>query len=231
MYEINIQLKKELHNFLARKAMVQWYLRIILMNGLIILLPKYKIIPVTYNKPLLCIGFMMFSVFLIPNNLSLDLVGGEKYHRTMETLLSTPADIRKIFIAKTLFIESLGLVSLLGISIIDNLLLKLFLNRTFLDAGFSLRWLVSMYMIIAASIIVLGMLGSFVAFLVSDLKIGGYIIAAADFILVYLIVNNLKNIDEKYIVSTSVILFCTIIFLALVAILRLKKTIVMKNLK
>ncbi|MDK2968160.1 MULTISPECIES: hypothetical protein [Lacrimispora] len=231
MKEIYVVIKKEWSNFLVRRAMIRWYLWIIIINSFIIILPRYKMIPVTNNKALLCLGFMAFSVFLIPNNLSLDLVGGEKYHRTMETFISTSVDIRKALFAKTLFIEILGLVSLVAITILDNVLLKLIFHITFLDAGFSLRWIIAMYFVIGAGILTLALLGSYVAFHVSDLKTGGYIIAIADAILVYLIMNNLKIINEEYLIITAIGIFCIVGVLSLLSIFRLNKVDVMKKIR
>lgn len=231
MHEVILVLKKETKNFLKRKAMLRWYFWLIIMNSFMLLLPKYEFIPISKNKPLMCIAFMLFTVLLVPNNLTLDLVGGEKYHKTLETLISTPISIRNTFLGKVLFIQILGIGALILITVIDNGLLYIFFSKSFLDAGVSIRWLISMYILVLACIILLSIIGSYVAFNITNLKTGGYIVSLIDILFVYLLVSNLRELNDQYAILTGVSTYGGMMLFANISILSLKKKNIMIHIR
>lgn len=228
MNEVILILKKEIKSFTARKAMMRWYLWIICINIFMLLIPKYDFLPITQNKALLCIVFMMFSVLLVPNNLSLDLIGGEKYHKTLETLISTSINVRKAFWGKVLFIQILGFFSMGFITIIDNILLKIFFDITFWDAGKSMNWVISMYVLLNTCVLLLGIIGSFIAFNISNLKTGGYFITLLDIIFIYLFMYIFESADDSYLLYISLFIGVIVLFIALISTSALKKNKIIK---
>ena len=196
-----------------------------------LLLPKYDFIEISKNKALMCIAFMMFTVLLVPNNLTLDLVGGEKYHKTLETLISSPIDIRSAFLGKILFIQLLSFVALVSITVIDNCLLIAFFQSSFISAGVSMKWIISMYIFIMAGILLLALIGSYVAFNITNLKTGGYIVSLLDIFLVYFLVNNIRDKNDQYAITTALLAYICVFIIAIASVCLMKKSKVMKHIK
>lgn len=226
-----IVLKKEMKNFQVRKSMVKWYFTLIFMNILFLFLPRTESVPITLNRPFLSMILMMFSCFLVPNNLSIDTIGGEKYHRTAETLFTTPLNIREIFAGKTIFILILGVLSLVLTTVLNNVLLMIIYRTSYLDCGLSAIGIISAYCIAILSIALIAFIGSGTSLVSNNLKINGYLVAVVNFILVYTIYKVLLENSIGKIIFLILLLFLLCLAFFWIITMSIEKKHVMKYIK
>ncbi len=219
MREVYLIYKKEMKYFMVRKAMVKWYIMICAMNILFTIVPGWDMIPFTRNKPLFSYTMMLFSVFLVPNTLSLDVIGGEKYHKTLETIIASPINIKKLLFGKSLFILTLACVSIIIITVIDNVLLGILYNSSFRDMGLETYELLFMYLITIIAILIIALLGSVFSLIIENLKLSGYLLTCVDVLILFLVFKDFKNMN--YDLLWSDFLFLSFILLVVLGVINL----------
>lgn len=199
---------------MVRKSMVKWYITLILINIFFLFLPQTQRVPLTLNRPLLSMTAMLFTGFLVPNNLSIDAIGGEKYHKTVETLFSTPLEVKSIFSGKTFFILLLGMLYLILTTLQNNILLKLIYKKTYMDAGLTGLEISGFYILAVLSIVLIALIGSATSLVSNNLKISGYLISVVNIVLVATIykVIQLKNTNQILIFIVLLFLLCFTVF-------------------
>lgn len=230
MREIKIVYMKEIKNFLARKVMVKWYCILFIISILVVFVGQIDGIAISQNRALLSLIVAIFIALLVPNNLSIDLVGGEKYHKTLETIISTPLSTKSILLGKSLFICSLSLILILGSAIINNFLLNLFYSINFLDSGFSRVELILIYIMTFSSVIIIALVGSWISLVSSNLKLNGYIVSGLSIFIVYIIFNDLLEKTYRVLLKNTLGFIITSIVLSFLFIKNISKKKIMKYL-
>lgn len=217
---------KEIKYFFRRKAMVKWYISICLMNVIFVFLPKF--LPIKMDATGWSLLMMTFSVLLVPNTLTLDVIGGEKYHKTLETIISTPISIRGMLYGKTIFILGLGSIALAIISGINFFFLKMVYNISLIDRGIGVSKLFLLYATIINAILIIAVVGEVLSLIVSNLKGCGYILTIVNLILLKFVFNSISNIDFEKMKTKLVLLLLINVILLTVVTARVSKKCVMK---
>lgn len=229
MKGIKIIYIKEIKNFLVRKVMLKWYLMLFAINILIVFLGSIDSIPITQNRALLSLIMTMFIALLVPNNLSIDVIGGEKYHKTLETIISSPVKVRAILIGKILFIFTLSLILIVVSTISNNLLLKVFYSITFLDSGFNMKELALIYGMVFSSIIIIALIGSWMSLVYSNLKLNGYIVSGISIAIAYIIFFDFANKTYNILFKNTIGFIITSTILMLLFLTNISKKRVMEH--
>lgn len=230
MRDIWIVIKKEFKNFSVRKAMVKWYITINLMNIFFVFMPELEIIPITKNRLVFAFIMMFFSAFLVPNTLSLDTIGGEKYHRTLETIISTPISVRTLLYGKTIFILILGALSMFIITIIDNMILLLIFNQSFLNLEFQPKEIIIIYVIALNIIFIIALMGSILSLMFENLKLTGYILSIVNFAILYFVFHNFEDLTYKILLNKEIVLLSLSVFLFFFITYKISKSLIMNYL-
>ena len=217
---------KEIKYFFLRKAMVKWYVSICLMNVIFVLLPKFM--PIEMNEIGWSLVMMTFSVLLIPNTLTLDLIGGEKYHKTLETIISTPISVRGMLYGKTIFILGLGSAALAIISCIDFFFLKAVYKITVFDSGISRSDLLLLYAAIVNAVLLIAIVGEVLALIISNLKGCGYILTIVNLAILKYVFNSISDIKFDSMKTKCVLLIIMNTILLTVVTAKISKKRVMK---
>lgn len=231
MKDIYLVIKKEIKNFLIREAMVKWYIMICCINILFTIVPGWDFIPFTRNRPLFAFTMMLFSVFLVPNTLSLDTIGGEKYHKTLESIISTPISIKSLLYGKALFILLLGIISLMVITALDNIILELIYDTNFLSMGMNIHELLLMYVIVLIAILIIGLLGAILTLVIKNLKLCGYLLTFINLGIIVMVFKDFKDMKYYMLLRDFLILFIILLIMFTVVTLKISKQQVMKYLK
>ena len=219
-------LYKEIKYFFLRKAMIKWYISIILMNVIFVILPKFM--PIEINEIGWSFIMMTFSVLLVPNTLTLDLIGGEKYHKTLETIISTPISVRGMLYGKTIFILGLGSAALAIISCIDFFSLKAIYKISIFDSGISSSDLLLFYAVIINAILVIAIVGEVLALIISNLKGCGYILTIVNLLILKYVFNSISDIKFDSMKAKCVLLIIINAILLTVVTAKISKKRVMK---
>lgn len=230
MRDIWIVIKKEFKNFSVRKAMVKWYITINLMNIFFVFMPELEMIPITKNRLVFAFIMMFFSAFLVPNTLSLDTIGGEKYHRTLETIISTPISVRALLYGKTIFILILGALSMFIITIIDNMILLLIFNQSFLNLEFQPKEIIIIYVIALNIIFIIALMGSILSLMFENLKLTGYILSIVNFAILYFVFHNFEDLTYKILLNKEIVLLSLSVFLFFFITYKISKSLIMNYL-
>lgn len=230
MRDIWIIIKKEFKNFSVRKAMVKWYITINLMNIFFVFMPELEMIPITKNRLVFAFIMMFFSAFLVPNTLSLDTIGGEKYHRTLETIISTPISVRALLYGKTIFILILGALSMFIITIIDNMILLLIFNQSFLNLEFQPKEIIIIYVIALNIIFIIALMGSILSLMFENLKLTGYILSIVNFAILYFVFHNFEDLTYKILLNKEIVLLSLSVFLFFFITYKISKSLIMNYL-
>ncbi|PXV91645.1 hypothetical protein C8E03_103203 [Lachnotalea glycerini] len=207
-------LKKEFKNFQVRKAMKKWYC---MMIAILLILPfvKYDIaILNTHEKS--CLYISMLLTLLIPNTLSLDVIGGEKYHRTLITLISAPIKIRTIILGKVSFITILSALYAFIAFIITNLELRLFYKTSMHSIGLEWSELLNLYLMLICFVIIIAFLGSILSLTIRNLKLSGYFVSVVGIGIVLLIYKaaNMSKLYMNYFLLTAELVVVILFFIS-----------------
>lgn len=103
MSEIILLYQKEYKNFFKRKHMIKWLIIVTFMGLLYPFITEELYSFIGLSKHMFCLLAIGFVASFIPATMALDAVGAEKNSKTMETLISTPLEIKNVFIGKLLF--------------------------------------------------------------------------------------------------------------------------------
>jgi ABC-type Na+ efflux pump permease subunit len=231
IYQIKFIIRKEIKNFWVRIAMKKWYLMMIGMNLLFVYMPYIQGIEITKNRAMFSLLMMTFTVFLVPNTLSLDLIGGEKYHKTLETIISTPISVKSLLLGKSIFILLLAAISLAGITVLDNIALTASYHTNFLDAGFDMYQLVLLYITILSAVVFITLFGSMMSLAFRNLKLNGYIVSVVNVIVMYFMFSGFQDKSSRDLLINTCAFLLVSFAVVLFVFVFLTKSFVMKYIK
>jgi ABC-type transport system involved in multi-copper enzyme maturation permease subunit len=211
--------------------MSKWYFVLIALNACIPFMPQIERFSITTNRPLMSLITMIFISFLVPNNLSIDTIGGEKHFKTAETLFSTPLTAKAIFMGKSCFILMLGCNAILWSTILNNGILKLAYNKTYFNAGISKDGVIIIYFTAVLAILIIAFVGFALSLVSNELKVNGYVITVLNIVITIAVYQTAvsKNMISMYVLLLSLAILSISLFAAVT--LFVKKQHVMKYIK
>ncbi|GHU78264.1 hypothetical protein FACS1894188_13300 [Clostridia bacterium] len=208
MTDILIVAKKEFTLFFRRKDYVRWYITLICVT---LLAPFAGGINESSERMMY---FILFLVYMTPNNLSIDTIGGEKTRKTLETFLCTHMEVYKVLLGKFLFVQALGTFAL-AVSLSLNSVLLQALGRVRADS------LPYVFLLGFLGVAAIALVSSVLAYMLNNLKTCGYIITLLNLGLIRLVALSLR--DYAFLQSFAICLFVLDICFALLIFKRAKK--------
>ncbi len=186
MKTINLIFVKEVKNFLKRKHMIKWFVILVSMT----LLLQFTLIPDFVEKyvdkhTFVILGIVFLSN-LMPINMALDLVTGEKFHKTLETLITLPLSVGDIFLGKILFGVCVSISGFILMLLINNITIDLVTGSSFIEYFGSETVLITFITVVLLHFLI-ELIASVLSLIYVNYKIIGYIVTLIEilFVVIY----------------------------------------------
>ncbi len=184
MGEIKLVFEKEIKSYLKRKDILIWFIMINIFGVLIYGMTEADYIVAIFKKfdrplemalPVQIIVGLLFMSSIIPINITIEGIAGEREKKTLETLVTLPINLHNILIGKALNSMVLVLFSIVFMFSATTLYMINKGNGTLIDY-FEIKYLGLVFFSAILNVIIINLVGTIVSILVKNLRVIGYIV-------------------------------------------------------